>query len=321
MANNYTLKYRTFDQLMADVVTDFKKYKLKDLIDPQELIKVARKCSYELGLRINTTKETILEVERGKVRMPNDFYVLNFGIVVADGEYKDIIPSGTHVEERIIRPTPDDIPEYKPAPPEIIDLCGLVEKPPKPECICDYNPCKDGHCHIACNGDVWELVQTFKTRTVRYRSIYPLRILEGTEDLNGFCPGLYWESPMSATLKDGWMYTSFQHGKVYINYQGALEDEEGNLLVPDHEVLNEFYEYALKQRILENLILNDEEVNANKIQLIEARYRAARNNAMSLVNTPNFHELIEMFQMNRNIQMNRYFDMFASRPRRIRYGR
>lgn len=316
-----TLRYRTFNQLLADVMVDFKKYQQKDMIDAQELIKVAMRCNYELGLRINMTKEAILDVERGKVRMPNDFYVFNFGIVVADFCATDVIPAGTHVEERIISGV-DMIPEYKPAPPEIINLCEEVEPMPKPECVCEPpNPCKDGHCHIACNGDVWELVQTFQTQTHHYRKIYPLRILENTEDINGFCPGLYWESPMSGVLRDKWLYTSFQHGKVYVNYQGALENEDGELLVPDHELLNEFYEYALKQRIIENLIMNDEEVNPNKIQLIEQRYRAARNNAYTLVNTPNFHELIEMFKMNRNIHMNKYFDMFASRPRRLVYGK
>ncbi len=86
-------------------------------------------------------------------------------------------------------------------------------------------------------------------------------------------------------------------------------------MVPDHELLNEYYEYALKQRILENLIMNDEEINPNKLQLIEGRYRAARNNAFSLVRTPNFTEIKELFQANRTALYNKYYDMFASNKR------
>ena len=67
MSYNYTLKYRTFDQLLADAQSDFKKYHLESLIDPQDMIKVAKRVNYDLGLRINDTKEVILEVEKGRV--------------------------------------------------------------------------------------------------------------------------------------------------------------------------------------------------------------------------------------------------------------
>ena len=146
--------------------------------------------------------------------------------------------------------------------------------------------------------------------------MYPIKILSNNKDIDCDCPNLYWDSPYTAWIKDGFLYTSFQTGKVYINYQGQLEDENCNLLVPDHEFLNEYYEYALKQRIIENLIMNDEEVNPNKLQLIEQRYRAARNNALSLVNTPNFAELRDLYQANRNAMYNKYYDMFKSYPRR-----
>ena len=93
-----------------------------------------------------------------------------------------------------------------------------------------------------------------------------------------------------------------------------MEDDDGNLLVPDHDLLNEYYEYAIKQRIIENLIMNDEVVNQAKVQLIETRFRAARNNALSLVNTPNFSEMKRVWEMNRKAQYAKYYDMFKSYP-------
>jgi hypothetical protein len=90
-----------------------------------------------------------------------------------------------------------------------------------------------------------------------------------------------------------------------------MEDEDGNLLVPDHELLNEYYEYGLKRKILEILFFDDENVG-NKLQLIEARYREARNKAMSLVNTPNFAELEGVWRANRKAMYDRYYNMFKS---------
>ncbi len=90
-----------------------------------------------------------------------------------------------------------------------------------------------------------------------------------------------------------------------------MEDDEGNLLVPDHDLLNEYYEYAFKSRILENLYINGEDV-VQRMQLIEQRLKGARNNALSVVNTPNFREIKEIIQANRKAMYARYYNMFAS---------
>ena len=88
-------------------------------------------------------------------------------------------------------------------------------------------------------------------------------------------------------------------------------DDEGKILVPDHELINEFYEYALKQRILENLMMNGEDVGP-RMEIVEMRYRGARNNAMTIVNTPNFAELKKLWQVNRKAQYHNYYNMFKS---------
>jgi hypothetical protein len=90
-----------------------------------------------------------------------------------------------------------------------------------------------------------------------------------------------------------------------------MEDDNGNLMVPDHDLLNEYYEYALKLRIMENLYLNGEDV-AQKMGLIEQRLKAARNQALSLVNTPNFKEMEKLWWTNRRSQYFKYYDMFKS---------
>jgi hypothetical protein len=326
MSHNNTLKYRTFDELVADASSDFKKYQLSDHIDPQDLVKVARRCNYELGLRINQTKERVLEVEKGRVKLPNDFNTFNFALSLGKYTTKQYLPQGTHVEEKIIGKV---APEYQEAPPETIDTCTdvILDQPADPCDPCEQcgqhtncEPCatccsNPESCSINCKGDLVQVVQklTYQTRT--WEEVHPIRLVTSTEKFADWCPNRQWDGPLSMEIRNGFIYTSFQTGKLYLNYQGQLENEEGELLVPDHELLNEYYEYALKQRILENLIMNDEEINPNKLQLIEGRYRAARNNAFSLVNTPNFTEIKELFQANRNALYNKYYDMFASHKR------
>jgi hypothetical protein len=96
---------------------------------------------------------------------------------------------------------------------------------------------------------------------------------------------------------------------VYINYTGDMIDDEGNLLVPDHPLLNDYYEYALKRRVIENLIFDDSD-NGSKLQLIEQRYREARNNALGMVNTPDFKELKDLHDLNRKAQYFKFYSIF-----------
>jgi hypothetical protein len=62
---------------------------------------------------------------------------------------------------------------------------------------------------------------------------------------------------------------------------------------------------------MENLYMNGEDV-AQRMQLVEQRLKIARNNAMSLVNTPNFKEMEQMWLTNRKAMYARYYNMFKS---------
>jgi hypothetical protein len=171
-----------------------------------------------------------------------------------------------------------------------------------------------------CKGEKYELIQILNTgATRRYSRLIPLRMKQ-SQEIECDCPNLYYDTANQGWIKDGFLFTTFETGKVYLNYQGAMEDEAGNLLVPDHDLLNDYYEYAIKQRLLENLFMNGEDVSA-RLQLVEQKLRASRNQALSLVNTPNFKELEQMWWTNRKAMYNKYYDMFKSySPNRAFYG-
>jgi len=327
---NYTLRYRTFDQLLEDVTVDMHTFALENMIEPQTLIKLVKKLNYDLGLRINQTREVVLEVCHGKVKLPDDFYVFNYALLCAEFDLATSYggpAGGTNIQE---------VP-YKEVP-STVDQCA----PPTVNCrTCNSNPCnKTAACDLNypivdpipteydpnnpygntcipprvfmnCKGEKWELTQVVsRTETRTYRRLIPLK-MKASQNIECDCPNLYMNSTFEGWIKDGFLFMNFETGNVYLNYQGAMEDEAGNLLVPDHDLLNEYYEYALKMRILENLYMNGEDV-AQRMTLIEQRLRAARNQALSLVNTPNFKEMEKLWWTNRRAQYNKYYDMFKS---------
>jgi len=330
MSYNYTLKYRLFDQLMDDILVDFQNYNLENMIEPQQLIKVAKRVTYDLGLRINRTQETLLEVCKGNVKLPDDFFVLNYALLCDEVTVLQGMPQGTWIEDRPIPATNPFITPYQEVPASI-DVCI----PPTVNCThCNLpgpcncntqeascvnpaltsfnNTCIKPRIELNCKGEAYELVQIVNPGLSRtYKRTAPIRILENPQTIDCDCPNLYWKTENTAWIRDGYLYTNLKDAVIYISYQGQMTDDEGNLMVPDHDLLNEYYEYAIKQRILENLLMNDEPVD-KKLQLVEVRLRAARNNALSMVNTPNFAEMRRVWDMNRRAMYGRYYDMFKN---------
>ena len=285
-------KYRTFDQLLEDVSIDFSTYALEGMIDAAQLIKVATRVNYDLGFKIHRTKEVILDVEHNKARLPHDFAYLNYAFITGDYTVETKMPSGTHVETVPVNYVPD---------------------PGK------TGPCEDPSCKDVCvisdcpDGGGYKLVHKVGSSQYRtYTAFSPLTITT-VNDATCDSANLNARHEMIAEIKDGFIKTNFKTGKVYVNFQGAMEDNDGNLLVLDHPYCNEYYEYALKQRILENMMFAGEPVG-NQMGLIEQRLRAARNNALGFVNTPDFAELKKMWEVNRKAQYHNYYNMFKSRP-------
>jgi hypothetical protein len=331
---NYTLKYRTFDQLLEDVSIDLNTFSLENMIEPQTLIKTVRKINYELGLRINQTKEVILEVTHGKVKLPDDFYVFNYAMLCnqyTESVGYDGMAGGTNIQEVPYVETPASINPCAPAtvncsvcnfnPCNHTAACPNNTCPtecPTPTIPSSYDPlnpygdtCIRPRVFMNCKGEKSELIQIINTGQTRtYSTLSPLR-MRSSQEIDCDCPNLYVHSNNEGSIKGGFLFTTLDTCKVYLNYQGEMEDEIGRLLVPDHALLNEYYEYALKKRIIENLALNGEDV-AQRLQIIVPNYKEARNNALSVVNTPNFKEIEKIWSVNRKVQYFKYYDMFKS---------
>lgn len=277
------LKYRTFDQLLAEVITDFTMFNTEGMIEPGQLIKVAQRVNYDLGLRIHGTKEKVLEIESKKMKLPDDFYVLNYAKLCGEYTLRDPILHGRHTEN------------------VIMDSC--------PKCGCNTGcECEATYVQECQNGEkiYVQVVEKRKQEVRTYKQFVDIKIVATTgrtDALDNSFPTGY--------IKNGYIYTNLDKGNVFISYQGALEDDHGNLLVLDHPVINEYYEYALKQRILENLYINGEDV-VQRMQLIEQRMRPARNNALTIVNTPDFEEMQQLWETNRKAMYYKYYDMFKS---------
>jgi hypothetical protein len=293
-------KYRTFDQLLEDVTVDFSTYALEGMVEPQQLIKVATIVNYDLGLRIHRVKETVLDVEHSKAKLPSDFAYLNYAFCCNSYTISNTMPAGTTVDTTYTKYVPDPgDPKQCVTPTDCKDVCVVQTCPTTANGTTTYNE------HI-----VVQFVGAEQYRT--YSDYAPLRITNSNKVLCD-CPNVNIQSMHIAEIRDNFLLTNFEKGNVYISYQGAMEDNEGNLLVLDHPYCNEYYEYALKERILENMVFSGENVT-QQLGYIQGKLRASRNNALGFINTPDFEEMRKIWEVNRKAQYHNYYNMFKSHP-------
>jgi hypothetical protein len=359
------IQYRTFDDLLDSVKIDLKGVDLEGMIESQELIKVAMKINRELGLKIHSNKETCLEIHNGKVRLPEDFHVLNFAMV-CDTRYathsSTSIPRKTYEEGALdtlgaiqemfhydtplkqfttkmnINPgvnrvrhtlnTTEIMIQVQDPSGHILSFEFLTPNPHE-VIISSSASVSVQDVKVIMVGKMMSLHQNTGTASVdivdnnpvvkylrghestQYANITPL-VMEKSVSVSSEACGVHSKQGYRGKIKNNFLEVNFPEGVVYINYASAMEDEEGNLLTIDHPFTNEYYEYALKERIFENLILNGETTMGPRFQLVASRLRGVRNNALSYVNTPDFKDLRRIKELNRKAQYHKYVNMFKS---------
>lgn len=300
MARLTEIYYRTFEELLEDVRVDLKSFALSGRIEPAPLIREALKVSYDLGLRINQTKETVLEVNHRKARLPEDFYVMNFALLCGEFLVRQTLPQGTRVFQ--VDSTTPDFKEFVDIPTCETDSNRSHKWPDSNKPIC-LTKCDTG----------FQLIQRVSTETRHYKFMLPIRFTN-QRNLECKCPNLFWHCKDEAFIKDGFIHTNFDCGNLYISYEGALVDEDGNLLVLNKPFINSYYEYALKTKVIENLYYEGETQLQGMLQLLQAERKAARTNALSIVNTPDFQEMLDVFRRNRQAYYCKYYEPMASYP-------
>ena len=355
------IKYRSFDELLASVQVDFDGFNLDGYTDPQKLIKVAMRVNRHLGLRINPSKQKCLEVCDGKVRLPDDFHVLNFALVAEDRHRQVLTKTDKTYTEQLLEDilsvemlnSQKRISQYT----TVVDLePGLtviehnlntkdmvvqIITPDGQLLAFDYFTPTDitvsikseleetlenvkivmlGSPRVYENAELTRLVDLQNNPMVKYvrsqmvdtyKRVKPLKITRKSKVIEGCMNFTAQHCEHSGYIDDNFFVTSFKEGMLYINYCSTMEDDDGNLLVLDHEGVNEYYEYALKERILENMILNGEERFGQRYQLVVEKLRQARNNAIRYIRTPDFKEMEEVWWMNRRAMNHRYYSIFV----------
>lgn len=289
--------YRTFDELLSSVLSDMPNIDMEGFVQPQDLIKVAQRINKELHVEKFSDKEVLLEVYNNRVKLPLDLYMLNFGFVVYDTKVKYKANQGIQTEDVLLKPDTTVQDLYK----------NLTELPEN---------CKNELVRITECGDTYQIIQKIGVVEKTFKYLERLEIEDNSLISPQFKKLLQtsndnvYNKKNKGYIKNGWLYVEFEKGKIYLNYINNMEDDEGNLLVWDEPIVNEYYEYSFKTRILENMLISGENV-AELYKLMDSKRRNARLEARNIRFTPGFDELKDVFNANRKHMYNKYYRMFS----------
>ena len=286
----------TRKQLIAEILTDLRQYDESGLIDYRSLNMWIKNELKRFGANITVLTEKVLEVENGKVELPDNFWTLDLAVKcvadsqeVNDGECKQQVQesqfwkqrlektyrwdnqSGSHIQE-----------DYKTIEEKVYyNNCQVTFRYREPEVLRLTKGIKKEYCSKGCKN-----LQEQFTRSAKHE----INILGNT------------------------LQTNFKNGFVYIQYNGLPTDDDGDILIPEVRSLEEYLIYYAKRKILESLWINDDDVNImNKLQYIRQMERETFGLAMTQVKFESLGNWDKKLKRKMIRETNRFEHMFPNK--------
>lgn len=225
-----------------------------------------------------------------------------------------VSPAGEFVSFQVFFPTPGTVVIFSEAeyPVENVTLTFLSGRQDE-ETDPTTQPCRERCEVVDTQGQLLVRYTNSWGRREEHRVRTPLRFVR-SKGVSSECDQLFPLCREEVSLQSGFLVVPGQEGHVLLSYVSVLEDEEGNLLTLDHPKVNDYYEYAIKARVYENLWLAGEDVQ-QKLAYLKTELRTAKYEGLSFVNTPNFADFKKMWELNRKAQHQKYYSLFQTHGR------
>ena len=258
--------------MVAEISSKLRQYDESGLLDYISINNWIRNALREFGGNIMHNTSTILRVEDGRVRLPDNYYSLSLAIkcephqYYVDKEDKKHLQSSVFYTERIER--------------------GLTWSDAY------SRPCKDKECKYI-RENTYFIDTTGHKRDIElyYGNPSILRLRQGHKAVKceKDCKNLgVKNSPYDMVIQGGYIHTNFNQGNIYLHFRGLPTDEEGELIIPEiqRNKLTEYIQTTCIRRVLEDLLLNSDDPDVyNKWQIYrqleKETYLEAKNDTVN----------------------------------------
>jgi len=282
---NQKYKYITLSQLLASISLDMRLYDAAGFMGNNTFIKVIHRCNDKLGIKLHKSKQCLIDIKDGKGYLPDDFWKIE----TIFATYLTEIPTTMPI-------IPGNIVEYTSDISNIKD--GKIINSPK----LSY---KD-----SCGNCFWAVKQPDTEKITTITNIVPLKMSNNClNSATHYCPNRQ-NSTYGIDLDDNQIFTSFKEGQVFLCYLGTMEDENGEPLIPFHPLLNDYYEYSIKEKLFEDIFLNSEDDVEKKLQYVTQKKKEAYIDAWQFSGTPEYKELERFDEKRVKAFYDKWFDIY-----------
>jgi hypothetical protein len=274
--------FKSAEFIYARIKREFKSFDAVNTLDDTEFPSYTADILSDLGQAALKEEVAVICVKDGKAKLPNGFKRLH-------SAYKCHNRSTTHSTRQL---QIDSVFEY--------DLATT--------CYTENN------CEMVCEGDnkVTKLtIRPYVNEDVQftYNSISPLRLTPNAKKYCvDNCENIFQTCSDEITINNGYIFTNFNDGDIFMQYYAMVVDENNIPMIPDVRAVEKAVEWYIKWRLLLNFWLVDDVANVqNKWSKAEQLYNSAFAEAKYINKLPAFSTMLNSLRNTRNISKTAFF--------------
>lgn len=308
-SQNIPWEYIKLSQVMASVRSDLQVFDDANMIDEDKCIKIVMQCNEKLGQRIYKSKSCKIDVNNYRGERPSDLWKIENIFALSTNHHTGFLYSEGG---GVIGATQITYTDY--VPPKILskDVSTLTTKCATQLSCCAEAPCSTG-CGGRCTGKLTYLTQEEK-QYIEYNGgnkLIPLTLATSVlNDCVNYSPCSRYKGEYSVNMDDDEFEFTFEKGTVYISYLGNMVDEDGEVLIPFHPMLNQYYEFALKEKILQDIYLNTQADVIQRLQYVSAEKSKHYYDAYQYIQTAKAGQYDKMRKQREMNYYNKWYSMF-----------
>ncbi len=275
------LELRPMEELMAIVKNDFRKLDAEGLIDESTCIKTVMACNERLGIPIRDIKQLCIPVHEYKAKLPLNFEKLFFvtALSATNGITMSMRnPFSNNFDRDIIYEANVDRDSLGNAENYMVTIKrqeNVTIHSSTSFIELGISPNSASYCHVS-------------------------------------CPNTHKKGRYEVTIEDDHINTPFRSGEIYIMYLATMEDEDGHLLFPFHPLITPYYEWSVKEKVLQDTIFNSDGNYGDMYKLAQQERVKAWLDAYNVTSTKEYGEYLDMQRKKEMGWYNQYFRYFNS---------
>lgn len=260
-----TIKKVALSQILASVRNDMPSMDNQGYIDQSRVIKKVMWCNDKLGIRLQDKKECIIEVKDYKAQLPLDFSKVAFVCALSANSFGiDNFRNPFHNTVTI----------------------DMQNRAKAEQCAC---PVTLG-CELVYPDKIIRRCTENITQT--YTQWIPLKLSKFSDPhVHHMC--LNKGGKYTIDIQEELIELPFREGELYIMYFSNLLTEDGEVQVPFHPMISDWYEWCIKEKIFQDILMDSDAGPAvvNRLKYATDQKNRAWLDAVGFVDAPYYKEL------------------------------